>query len=64
MARPSGPRWPRVSRSGRQPEGNRQIASLVPGGRYEEIAIARHFPNVEHPETFNRIMLGWLNAQR
>ena len=25
---------------------------------------ALHFPNVEHPDTFNRIMLGWLNAQR
>ncbi|HEY1932221.1 MAG TPA: alpha/beta hydrolase [Acetobacteraceae bacterium] len=32
--------------------------------RYEEIANARHFPNVEHPETFNRIMLSWLAAQR
>jgi len=43
---------------------NRRLAGLVPGGRYEEIAGARHFPNVEHPDTFNRIMLGWLNAQR
>jgi len=43
---------------------NRRLAGLVPGGRYEEIANALHFPNVEHPDTFNRIMLGWLNAQR
>ena len=43
---------------------NRRLAGLVPGGRYEEIANARHFPNVEHPDTFNRIMMGWLNAQR
>ena len=43
---------------------NRKLAGLVPGGRYEEIANALHFPNVEHPDTFNRIMLGWLNAQR
>jgi 3-oxoadipate enol-lactonase len=50
--------------AGTPPEGNRQIASLVPGARYEEIGDALHFPNVEHPETFNRIMLGWLNAQR
>ena len=50
--------------AGTPPEGNRRIASLVPGGRYEEIADARHFPNVEHPETFNRIMMDWLNAQR
>jgi 3-oxoadipate enol-lactonase len=50
--------------AGTPPEGNRRIANLVPGGRYEEIANARHFPNVEHPDTFNRIMMGWLNAQR
>jgi 3-oxoadipate enol-lactonase len=43
---------------------NRRLAGLVPGGRYEEIADARHFPNVERPEIFNRIMIGWLEAQR
>jgi 3-oxoadipate enol-lactonase len=43
---------------------NRRLASLVPGGRYEEIAGMRHFPNVEAPEAFNRIMLGWLEAQK
>jgi 3-oxoadipate enol-lactonase len=43
---------------------NRRLAGLVPGGRYEEIADARHFPNVEHPEAFNRVMMGWLEAQR
>jgi 3-oxoadipate enol-lactonase len=43
---------------------NRRLAGLVPGGRYQEIAGARHFPNVEHPEIFNRIMMGWLEAQR
>jgi pimeloyl-ACP methyl ester carboxylesterase len=36
----------------------------VPGGRYEEIAGMRHFPNVEAPDAFNRIMLGWLEAQK
>ena len=41
---------------------NRRLAGLVPGGRYEEISDARHFPNVEHPDTFNRIMLGWLRS--
>jgi 3-oxoadipate enol-lactonase len=50
--------------AGTPPEGNRRIAGLVPGARFEEIADALHFPNVEHPETFNRIMMGWLNAQR
>jgi 3-oxoadipate enol-lactonase len=43
---------------------NRRLAGLVPDGRYEEIPDARHFPNVEHPEAFNRIMMGWLQAQR
>ena len=41
---------------------NRRLAGLVPGGRYEEISAARHFPNVEHPDTFNRIMMGWLRS--
>ena len=43
---------------------NRRLAGLVPGARYEEIAGMRHFPNVEAPDAFNRIMLGWLGAQR
>jgi 3-oxoadipate enol-lactonase len=43
---------------------NRRLAGLVPGARYEEIAGMRHFPNVEAPYAFNRIMLGWLDAQR
>jgi 3-oxoadipate enol-lactonase len=49
--------------AGTPPAANRQIAELVPGGRYEEIANARHFPNVEHPDSFNRIMLGWLGSR-
>lgn len=49
---------------GTPPSENRRLAGLVPGGRYEEIAEARHFPNVERPEAFNRIILGWLDAQR
>jgi len=43
---------------------NRRLAGLVPGARYEEIANARHFPNVELPDAFNRIMVGWLDRQR
>jgi 3-oxoadipate enol-lactonase len=50
--------------AGTPPEANRRIASLVADGRYEQIASARHFPNVEHPETFNRIMMDWLAARR
>ena len=49
---------------GTPPSANKQIASLVPGGRYEEIANARHFPNVERPDAFNRIMMDWLNKHR
>jgi 3-oxoadipate enol-lactonase len=48
---------------GTPPEANRRIASLVPGARYEEIADARHLPNVEQPDAFNRIMLGWLASR-
>ena len=49
---------------GTPPAGNKRIAELIPGGRYEEIDQARHFVNVERPEAFNRIMLSWLNANR
>jgi 3-oxoadipate enol-lactonase len=49
--------------AGTPPEANRRIAELVPGGRYEQIASARHFPNVEHPETFNHIMMDWLKSR-
>lgn len=49
---------------GTPPAENCRLAGLVQGARYEEIANARHFPNVEHPETFNRIMMSWLSAQR
>ena len=43
---------------------NRRLAGLVPGARYEEIPNTKHFPNVEAPDPFNRIMLGWLESQR
>jgi 3-oxoadipate enol-lactonase len=49
--------------AGTPPEANRRIASLVADGRYEQIASALHFPNVEPPETFNRIMMDWLKAR-
>lgn len=49
--------------AGTPPGENRRLAELVPGARYEQIADARHFPNVEHPDTFNHIMLSWLAAQ-
>jgi 3-oxoadipate enol-lactonase len=43
---------------------NRLLAGLIPGARYEEIAGMRHFPNVEAPGAFNRIMLDWLDSRR
>jgi 3-oxoadipate enol-lactonase len=43
---------------------NQRIAALIPGARYEGIPDARHLPNVERPDVFNRIMLGWLDARR
>jgi 3-oxoadipate enol-lactonase len=49
---------------GTPPSANKRIAALVPGGRYEEIAKARHLPNVERPAVFNRTMMGWLDAHR
>ena len=43
---------------------NRKLAGLVPGARYEEMAACRHFPNVERPDEFNRIMMGWLETHK
>jgi 3-oxoadipate enol-lactonase len=43
---------------------NRRLAGLVSGARYEEIAGMKHFPNVEAPDAFNRLMLGWLEEHK
>jgi 3-oxoadipate enol-lactonase len=53
-----------ASDEGTPPAGNKRIAELIPGGRYKEIANARHFPNVEQAEIFNRIMMDWLKPPR
>ncbi len=50
--------------AGTPPAENRRITELVAGSRYEEVARARHFPNVEHPDLFNHILTEWLGAQR
>lgn len=47
---------------GAPPATNRKIASLIAGARYEEISDALHLPNVEKPDAFNRILLGWLSG--
>ena len=49
---------------GTPPDRNKLIASKIPGGRYEGIANARHLPNVERPDQFNRIMMSFLAANR
>ena len=49
---------------GTPPAANRQIAQTIPGAQYEEIANARHFPNVERADVFNKIMMGWLQSRR
>jgi 3-oxoadipate enol-lactonase len=48
---------------GIQAEENERLAALIPGGRFVPFAGARHLPNVEAPERFNRILLDWLGAQ-
>ncbi|HZT52628.1 MAG TPA: alpha/beta fold hydrolase [Stellaceae bacterium] len=53
-----------VDDPGTPPEANRRIVAAIPGARGEEIADARHFPNVEQPDAFNRILMGWLEARR
>jgi 3-oxoadipate enol-lactonase len=50
--------------AGTPPSENRRLAGLVPGARYEEMTGCRHFPNVERPDEFNRIMMGWLEAHK
>ena len=49
---------------GTPPAGNRKIAELIPGARYEGIAEARHFPNVERSDAFNRLLMDWLASRR
>jgi 3-oxoadipate enol-lactonase len=45
-------------------EANQRIVGLIPGAKGEEIPALRHFPNVENPAAFNRIMMTWLEARR
>ena len=46
------------------PAESRHIAGFFPNGSYDEFPGARHLPNVEQPEAFNRVLLGWLGARR
>ncbi len=38
----------------------RLLASEIPGARLEVIADAAHLPNMDHPDQFNRLVLGFL----
>ena len=49
---------------GTPPAGNKKIAELIPGARYEEIPATRHFPNVERPDVFNRLMMDWVGKHK
>ena len=43
---------------------DRSQAGLFPNGAYDEFPGARHLPNVEQPEAFNRVLLNWLGARK
>lgn len=43
-------------------EENERLAALMPRGRYHAFADARHLPNVEDPDRFNRLLTGWLTG--
>ena len=46
------------------PVESRRIAGLFENGSYDEFPGARHLPNVEQPEAFNRVLLEWLAARK
>jgi 3-oxoadipate enol-lactonase len=46
------------------PAESRRLASLLANGGYDQFAGARHVPNVEQAEAFNRVLLRWLSACR
>lgn len=46
------------------PGESRHIASLFSNGAYDDFPGAKHLPNVEQPEAFNRVLLDWVAARR
>jgi 3-oxoadipate enol-lactonase len=40
---------------------SKEIAALIPGARYVEIAGTGHCSHISMPEVFNRTLLGWLS---
>lgn len=47
---------------GVHPAEMREMAALIPGAQFAEIADASHMSNLEQPERFNEIVLGFLEA--
>jgi len=46
------------------PDESRHIASLFPDGHYDDFKGAKHLPNVEQDEAFNRVLLDWVGKHR
>jgi 3-oxoadipate enol-lactonase len=46
--------------TGTPPVGNKRIADLIRGARYQVLSRARHLPMVEYPQLFSGILLDWL----
>jgi 3-oxoadipate enol-lactonase len=45
-------------------EETQRLAALIPGGRFVAFSGARHLPNVEDPDRFNKILTDWLAGVR
>ena len=43
------------------PVWSREVAGLIPGARYVEVPGTGHVSHVSMPDTFNRILLEWLD---
>lgn len=43
------------------PAWSREIAGLIPGARYVEVPDTGHVSHISTPDTFNRILLDWLD---
>lgn len=46
------------------PGESRHIASLFPNGSYDDFKGAKHLPNVEQDEAFNRVLLNWIGKHK
>jgi 3-oxoadipate enol-lactonase len=46
------------------PGESRHVASLFPNGSYDDFKGAKHLPNVEQDEAFNRVLLNWIGKHK